>query len=242
MVTTSEKVLHAAADLLRTGGVEALSTRAVAAAAGVQPPAIYRQFGDKDGLLDAVAQFALRQYMHAKREVLDAAKDPVDLLRRLWDLHVDFGLQNPAAYLLAYADRRPGQTAAAAQETIAMLQEALTRIAHQGRLAMGVERAATIIQAAGVGIVLTMLPVPLREREHELPVIVRENALRAILADNELIPAAASTLSARAVALAEAVRSANAIALAPAERALLTEWLDRIANSGRPPYTRAVAI
>jgi AcrR family transcriptional regulator len=43
----AEKVLEAAARLLSSGGVDAVSTRAVAAAAGVQPPTIYRQFGDK---------------------------------------------------------------------------------------------------------------------------------------------------------------------------------------------------
>ena len=55
----TERMVRAAADLLQSGGIDAVSTRAVAAAAGVQPPAIYRQFGDKDGLLDAVARFVI---------------------------------------------------------------------------------------------------------------------------------------------------------------------------------------
>ena len=46
------------AQLLNDGGREAVSTRAVAAAAGVQPPTIYRQYGDMQGLLSAVAQLA----------------------------------------------------------------------------------------------------------------------------------------------------------------------------------------
>ena len=36
------------------GGRGAVTTRAVSAAARVQPPTIYRQFGDMRGLLDAV--------------------------------------------------------------------------------------------------------------------------------------------------------------------------------------------
>ena len=75
---TSAKILQAAADLLRSGGVEAVSTRAVAAAAGVQPPTLYRQFGDKDGLLDALTQFVLQNYLHAKRRLLAASEDPVE--------------------------------------------------------------------------------------------------------------------------------------------------------------------
>ena len=56
----AERIAPAAADLLQSGGIDAVSTRAVAAAAGVQPPTIYRQFGDKDGLLDAVAGLSFR--------------------------------------------------------------------------------------------------------------------------------------------------------------------------------------
>jgi AcrR family transcriptional regulator len=240
-VATSEKMLHAAAELLRTGGVEALSTRAVAAAAGVQPPTIYRQFGNKEGLLDAVAHFALRRYMHAKRRILNTSGDPVDLLRQLWDLNVDFGLKNPDAYMLAYADPRPGKTAAAAEETTAMLKEAITRIAEQGRLCMGVERATKLLQAAGVGMVITTLAVPPRDRDDRLFVILRENTLRAILTDNRARPAKPPKLPALAVALAEAVRGADATALTPAERALLTEWLDRLVDSGESPAREQTA-
>src|SRR6185436_17205056 len=79
--SAAERMLRAAADLLQTGGIEAVSTRAVAAAAGVQPPTIYRQFGDKDGLLDAVAGFVLERYLEKKRLLTDASRDPtVELL------------------------------------------------------------------------------------------------------------------------------------------------------------------
>src|SRR4051794_36006940 len=50
-----DRILQAAARLLAEGGREAVSTRAVSRAAGVQAPTIYRQFGDMQGLLDAVA-------------------------------------------------------------------------------------------------------------------------------------------------------------------------------------------
>ena len=56
-----ERILAATAKLLAEGGREAASTRAVGAAAGVQAPTIYRLFGDKQGLLDAVAARGLRR-------------------------------------------------------------------------------------------------------------------------------------------------------------------------------------
>src|SRR6478752_7481588 len=99
-------MLRAAADLLQTGGIQAVSTRAVAAAAGVQPPTIYRLFGDKDGLLDAVAGFVLRGYIAKKRMLTGTSDDPVVELRDLWDLHIDFGLKEPHCYVLTYGQFR----------------------------------------------------------------------------------------------------------------------------------------
>ena len=40
------RIVEAAVELLESGGPDAVSTRAVAAAAGMQPPAIYRLFVD----------------------------------------------------------------------------------------------------------------------------------------------------------------------------------------------------
>ena len=53
-----DRIVDAASALLASGGPSAVTTRAVAADAGVQAPTIYRQFGDKDGLLQAVAERA----------------------------------------------------------------------------------------------------------------------------------------------------------------------------------------
>ena len=55
------QIIEAAARLLREGGALAVTTRGVADAASVQPPTIYRLFGDKDGLLDAVAEHVMRK-------------------------------------------------------------------------------------------------------------------------------------------------------------------------------------
>ena len=46
-------IIEAAADLLAQSPSGDISTRAVCEAAGVQQPALYRLFGDKEGLLAA---------------------------------------------------------------------------------------------------------------------------------------------------------------------------------------------
>lgn len=42
--------------------------------------------------------------------------DPVDDMRRGWDIHVDFGLRHPTFYLLMYGTDRPGRRPPAADE------------------------------------------------------------------------------------------------------------------------------
>ena len=229
-LTTSEKVLRAAAELLREGGVDAISTRAVAAAAGVQPPTLYRQFGDKDGLIDAVTNYVLQDYLAEKRLAATASDDPVADLRHMWDLHIDFGLTHPDCYVLAYGQTRPGKVASAANETRAILRGAIARIGDRGRLRMSVDRATNLFHSCGVGFVLTLITVPEANRDVELSSIAFENVRAGILSDARPKSTKSSQLSARAVALREAVRGADGLPLTPAEVGLLAEWLDRLAD------------
>src|SRR5882757_9359572 len=90
-----QRVIEAAADLLAREGRDAVTTRAVAVAAGLQPPAIYRLFGDKDGLLEAVAEHGFAAFL-ATKHVDPDPQDPIEDLRAGWDLAVEFGLANPA--------------------------------------------------------------------------------------------------------------------------------------------------
>src|SRR5580704_7541648 len=89
---TQAQLVEVAAELLASGGPDAVTTRSVALAAGVQAPAIYRLFGDKNGLLDAVVQHGFASYLARKPPVVGAVSDPVASLSAGWELHVGFGL------------------------------------------------------------------------------------------------------------------------------------------------------
>ena len=227
--------MRAAAELLAEGGREAVSTRAVAAAAGVQAPTIYRLFGDMRGLLDEVACFGFSMYLSEKtaREIFE---DPVEDLRRGWDLHVDFGLANPAFYRLMYAEPGPGAEPAAAREAAGLLHGLVQRLAEAGRLRVGVERAARMIHAAGMGVVLSLIAAEPGDRDPALSEATREAVLAAVTTNG---PDGEATVeddrdraANRAVAL-KAVLSEAEAGLTPGERALLSEWLDRIADPAR---------
>lgn len=176
-------MIRAAAELLRTGGVEALSTRAVAAAAGIQPPLIYRQFGSKQGLLDAVFSFVFEEYLRVKQSVIATSVDPLHDLKQLWDLHVEFGLTYPHCYLLGYV--RPTQSCVSARgaKTLRLLVELMARLGDEGRLDMSVERSASLVHSAALGIVVTLIPIPPEDRDLRISHIARDITLASILRD-----------------------------------------------------------
>ncbi|MBB5857759.1 TetR/AcrR family transcriptional regulator [Amycolatopsis umgeniensis] len=222
-VTTKERLVRAAAELLLDGGREALSTRAVSAAAGVQAPTLYRTFGDKEGLLDAVASYGFKSYLSGKR-ALGETDDPVRDLRHGWNLHVEFGLSQPAFYMLMYGEPRVRE---ARQEADAMLRRIIERIAEAGRLRVPVELAAQLVHATGMGVILSLIASPPGLPNPDLIIAAREHVIAAVTTDTA---ESASDIPSRAIALKAALEKEPGDALTPAEHAMLAEWLDRIAR------------
>jgi AcrR family transcriptional regulator len=223
--TARNHIVAAAARLLAEGGRQALSTRAVSAAAGIQAPTIYRLFGDMQGLLDAVATHGFTTYLDSKTSQ-EPGPDPVEDLRTGWDLHIGFGLANPALYSLMYSEPRPGESPAAVAAA-AILAVQIRRIAGAGRLRVDEQLAAQLVHAAGSGTTLTLIALPEDRRDLALSRLAREALIAAITTD------AAVVAEPGPVGAAVALRAAlpQTAALTAPERALLTEWLDRIARS-----------
>jgi AcrR family transcriptional regulator len=226
--STRDRIIEAAAALLTEGGREAVSTRAVCAAAHVQAPAIYRFFGDKQGLLDAVARYGLESYLSDKKSLEETA-DPVDDLRRGWDLHIGFGLAQPAFYTLIYGDPRPGAESPAAAEASAILAAKVRRVAQAGRLRVHEERAAQLVHAAGRGITLTLIGMPPDRRDPALATIARESVLATVTTD---VPETGADPGPVSAAVALRATLPETTVLTATERALLADWLERIATSG----------
>lgn len=229
-----ERIIAAAAGLLARGGRDAVSTRAVGAAAGVQAPTIYRLFGDKQGLLDAVVAHGFAAYLNSKTD-LEPGTDPVEDLRAGWDLHVGFGLANPALYSLMYGELRPGASSPAAAGAAEVLAAHIRRIAETGRLRVSEERATHLVHAAGCGTTLTLISMPEDRRDPELSRMAREAVLAAITTDVP-VPAPPGPVGA-AVALRAVLPQTTA--LTDQERGLLREWLDRVAGPGAPVHGRS---
>jgi AcrR family transcriptional regulator len=152
------RILAAATSLIAAGGRDAATTRAVAIAAAVQPPTIYRLFGDKRGLLDAAAEEGLAAYI-AKKSAEPIHPDPVEAIRNGWDMHIAFGLAHPGLFAIMSADLRPQQLSPAASKGQEILRLRVNEVALAGRLRVSQQRGLEMLQSACNGTVLTQLPL-----------------------------------------------------------------------------------
>lgn len=221
-----ERVLDAAITLLTREGRDALTTRSVAAAAGIQAPTLYRLFGDKRGLLDAVATYGYQTYLRGKQDRVPHP-DPLDDLRAGWDQHVDFGLTFPAIYSLMVGNPRPGEPSPADVAGRVYLRRKIRTLAQAGRLRMSEERAAALMHASCSGVVLTLLSMPETLRDPGLSAVARESVMAALATEQP--PTQVPGLAGAAVTL-KALLPERTL-LSPGERTLLGELLDRLAAS-----------
>ncbi len=233
-MNTHDRILQAAARLLIEGGREAVSTRSVSSTAGVQAPTIYRQFGDMQGLLEAVVRHGYDTYLESHR-ARENDQDPVEDLRRGWNLNVDFGLANPDLYTLMYGNPHPGAPNPAAAKLRDVLLGLVQRVAEVGRLRVGTERAVGMLHAAGAGVVLALIAQGDASRDLALSVATREAILAAITTDSHTAstnsqPSLRNDLTRFAVAL-KAVLAEDARPFTKAEHALLDEWLTRFIDT-----------
>ncbi|MEU1753510.1 TetR/AcrR family transcriptional regulator [Micromonospora matsumotoense] len=223
------EIIEAATRLLRERGAPAVTTRAVAQAAGVQAPTIYRLFGDKNGLVDAVAEHVMAAYVATKS--VAAAGDPVADLRAGWWVHVEFGLANPELFRLL-GTRGPGDPSPATVAGIEVLRSRVRRLAVAGLLRVDEQRATMMIHAAGTGVVLALLETPPPQRDPGLAEAVCDAVLASILTTAPVTP----DPTPGAVAVTFAAMAPDLPGLTDAERALLTEWLHRALTPLRHPH------
>ena len=225
-IDTRRTVPDAAAELVTRGGTGALTTRAVATKASIQPPTLYRIFGDKRGLLAALAQDRLARFV--KEKEADAPHpDPVEDLRNGWDRYVGFGLENPDIFAIMNEIGSPLAQSPAALAGMDALRRRVAKIAQAGRLRVAEERAVALVHASAVGIVTTFLALPPEERDERLMALARDGALATIV-DEEAAPDRSDAVI-HAIALRAHLDGIEA--LSAAEKSLMREWLDRLADS-----------
>jgi AcrR family transcriptional regulator len=221
LVAAAERQLAASAD----GDI---ATRAVCEAAGVTQPVLYRLFGDKRGLLEAVADAGFERYAQRKSE-LETTPDPVGDLYAGWDDHTRFALDNPAVYQLMFAPR-PNSAAGPYGQILQLLEAALLRCAAVGALSTTPPLAAQLILPANIGIALSLIAQPTLFTDPALSDRTRDAIFATVLTEvrsaGEADPVGAGARQLRAQ-----LALAGTQALEPTEAALLDRWLERIETS-----------
>ena len=104
---TRDKILDAARELFVTEGYEGVSMRRVADKIEYSPTAIYVHFADKEELFRELCH---RDYARLA-EVLQgsvATSDPIERLRQIGAVYVDFGTRYPNHYKFMFMAAQPG--------------------------------------------------------------------------------------------------------------------------------------
>lgn len=218
-------LLRAAEEQLVAAPDGDVATRAVCEAAGVTQPVLYRVFGDKRGLLDALADAGLQRYSQRKAD-LEVSDDPSVDLRRGWDDHLAFAREHAALYRLMFAPR-PWANSAARDGLTVLLERTLTRCAARGMLRVDVPVAATMLLAANVGLALDRMSTPERHGSDIAADALRDAVLGAVLVespgpDHDDVDAAPRRQ------LRAQLDAGGSSGLLPEEAALMRVWLDRL--------------
>lgn len=218
-------MIEAAERQLATSSDNEIATRAVCEAVGVSQPVLYRLFGDKRGLLDAIADHGCERYATLKAAQEQTA-DPVADLRAGWDGHLAFAKENPALYQLMFTPR-PWSHSTARDRVFDLLVETLVRCAAAGALQVEPRIAARLILAASIGNALSHLAGPAQfddpAQSHRMRDAVFSHVLTESTGQQDADP-----LRTTALRLHAQLDLEGTDALEPAEVALLLRWLERV--------------
>lgn len=178
------RLLAAAFEIATREGVDAVSTRAVCAAAGVQAPSLYHHFGDRSGLLRAVVDAAFEKYFQAKDAVIvtDDA-DPRVRVAAGWDAHIAFARAYPLLYPAMYPVSGP--LPSQVKRSGALLRAGFDELEQAGALRPGITAAlaTNALRAALRGVAHAVAANPGHSENDATSAVVRDALIKALIAD-----------------------------------------------------------
>ncbi|SDI14145.1 DNA-binding transcriptional regulator, AcrR family [Arthrobacter subterraneus] len=226
------RLLQAAAELLANSAGAPVSTRQITQLAGVSAPTLYHHFGDKEGLYDAVVSAGFEEYVAGERDFAPSGQ-PLEDIRRMWDNHVHFGLNQPELYLVMFGNIRPESRPAIVADAEALMEEMLNKAAAAGQLSVQPREAARSILAANVGVTLMLIAEPVAERNLDLSTMTRDAMIFAVASDQaeQAEASGKSSVVVAAIALNAALQASHSDQLSSSELKLFLEWLHRISTT-----------
>jgi AcrR family transcriptional regulator len=162
---TREAISKAARDILVAEGLHAVSLRRVASSLGVTAPALYAHVVDKRDLLQGIAEQEIDGLLEQFRSIEE--RDPVDRMRRMCHVYVDYGVRNPDLFRAMFLFR-PELTSEGRGERTALtaaIHDAFMQVSRQAADGDGLDRANAELAAltawtAAHGVVTVLLSGP----------------------------------------------------------------------------------
>lgn len=97
-----QEILSAALEVFANEGYQQLSMRKLAERIEYSPTTIYLHFKDKAELFECVCEETFAQLADIFIQIVGASSDPLEALRKSCRAYVDFGLQHPDQYTVAF--------------------------------------------------------------------------------------------------------------------------------------------
>jgi AcrR family transcriptional regulator len=97
-----EQILNAAMRLFLDHGVQNVTTRDIAAAVGISQPSLYAHFKSREDIAVKLSERAFEQLSARMAAAANAAGTPHDRLKCMGQVYVAFGLEQSAAYRIAF--------------------------------------------------------------------------------------------------------------------------------------------
>ena len=155
-------VIAAGLRRVKQRGLEAISGRELAGAAGVAPSAIYRHFADKEQLHAAISQAAREQLARAISQPKVRGLTRAAALRRFRAVgadYVDFAVSEPRLYAAAFAECEPLREDS--PSAWGVLTDALDALVATGAMPKARRAGAEMIAWSAVHGISTLLTSPL---------------------------------------------------------------------------------
>lgn len=176
-----ERLLDAAFVMAVTGGVDAVSTRAVYSAVGVRAPTFYHHFGDRAGLVRAVVDRAFEEYFALKDQPVPTESTPEQQVAAGWDSHIAFAHTYPGLYPAMYPVSGP--QSANLERSAGLLRAGFDRLAEDGALRPGItpELADAVLRAALRGVAHAVAADPDSPDNERISATVRDAIISSLI-------------------------------------------------------------
>jgi AcrR family transcriptional regulator len=101
-MSTADRLVTAAAELLDSGGESAVTLRAVGAAVGMSHNAPYKHFHNREDLLAAVATADFNAVAATWAQLRASQREPLERLLGALEVMITFSVEHPARYRLLF--------------------------------------------------------------------------------------------------------------------------------------------